>query len=83
MVEATLSEPCSQGSLPLHLAAVLLAWLLLPRHTSPFLVNSCVFAAVAGASGDPAKLAKTMADAAQKVGSTDDVTVVVMRLGRA
>jgi serine/threonine protein phosphatase PrpC len=40
-------------------------------------------AAAAGPSGDPAKLAKTMADAAQKVGSTDDVTVVVMRLGRA
>jgi serine/threonine protein phosphatase PrpC len=83
MVEDTLFEPCSQGFLPLHLAVVLLAGLVAAVTYIAPLVNSSTFAAVAGASGDPAKLAKTMADAAQKVGSTDDVTVVVMRLGKA
>jgi protein phosphatase 1K len=35
----------------------------------------------AGANADCTKLAETLAKTAVKVGSTDDVTVVVMRLG--
>jgi protein phosphatase 1K len=35
----------------------------------------------AGANADCSKLAQTLAKTAVKVGSTDDVTVVVMRLG--
>ena len=35
----------------------------------------------AGASGNPGALSKLLAESAQKVGSTDDVTVVCLRLG--